>query len=143
MALDDDQRQLEIIKLCVDYLKHLTTLSGAATIVVLTLMERPGTNAQLLAGPAFFFGVATILCLVGIFYLISGFAFRFLSKRTAGVGFVGSVALTFTIALVSLLIEAFFPISEIVRWLILGVVMLGVPTVTYFLIKYMSDTPPD
>jgi hypothetical protein len=68
MALDDDQRQLETVKLCIDYLKHLTTLSGAGTIVVLTLMDRPGTNTGALLFPAFVFGLAIIICVVGMYF---------------------------------------------------------------------------
>ena len=107
MALDDDQRQLETVKLCIDYLKHLTTISGVAVVVVLTLLERPGADMSALAVPALLFGLAVILCLVGIVLLIFGFATERLGRLGLALPLVGSVGGMVALTLCYLLTGAF------------------------------------
>jgi len=136
MALDDDQRQLETVKLCIDYLKHLTTLCGAATIVVLTLMQLPDMKTGPLWFPAFLFGLATIICVLGMVYLISGFAWDILPKRAAGIAVVVTVAGMFTAALIALIIGAFIP-NDTVRLVVNGGLAIALLlALRYLLRKY-------
>jgi MFS family permease len=140
MALDD-QRLLETVKLCIDYLKHLTTLSSAGTVVVLTLIDRPGTNTTALVFPVLLFGLATIICVVGMYFLISDFAsWDIIDKRAAGVTMVGFVAWLFSTALLALILGAFVPDIN-VRLIILGgltLVLLPLAIAVYLFQKYKN-----
>ena len=40
MADDQEQRNLEVVKLRIAFLQHMTTLSGAATLIILALLQR-------------------------------------------------------------------------------------------------------
>jgi hypothetical protein len=65
VADDEQQRRLEAVKLRIDVLKHVTTLSGAATVVLLALADRvTGTQASRDLGyAAFYFGLSTLSAL--------------------------------------------------------------------------------
>jgi hypothetical protein len=72
MADDQEQRTFEVIKLRVAFLQHITTLSGAAILIVLALIERAETaeEAYLLATAAVsLFLVAAVISLYGVFSL--------------------------------------------------------------------------
>jgi hypothetical protein len=43
----DDKNHLEAVKLRLDLLRHITTLSGVAIVIVLTLMERTESDEML------------------------------------------------------------------------------------------------
>jgi hypothetical protein len=140
LALDEDDRQLEAVKLCIEYLKHLTTLSGAGTVVVLTLMERRGANLLHLAIPAFFFGVATVVCLLGMYYLIAGVAHNDLDRADTGVLFVAGVSGMFVVAIVSLMAGP-LNLPEWVRFAI-GVLIMAAGAAGLGYLRYRKrDTP--
>jgi hypothetical protein len=143
LAFDEDQRQLEIVKLCVDYLKHLTTLSGAATIVVLALLDRPDTNAEALLFPAFAFGLATIISVLGMYYLIAGFAWDLLDKRAAGVPFVAVVSGMFVYALVTLILGAFVPSDEVRLVINVLLALASLIAVANLILKRRKQNPPN
>lgn len=130
MALDDAQRRLETVNMCIDYLKHLTTISGVAVVVVLTLLERPGADTWALAIPALIFGLAVVLCLVGIVILIFGFATDRLGRLDLAVSLTGGVAVMVAVALCNLLIGAFIS-APLVRGLASGGLILSM-VVTFF-----------
>jgi hypothetical protein len=102
----DDQSQLEAIKLSFEYLKHLTTLSGAATLVVLALMDQASTPLELLAIPALLFGLGTIFCLWALSVIIRGLrggeieAVSLLGSRAASV-----IAAIFTAGIAALMLS--------------------------------------
>jgi hypothetical protein len=72
VADDEQQRRLEVVKLRIDVLKHITTLSGAATVILLALAERvKGIQANTnLWMAAFLFGSSTLVALVLITQLL-------------------------------------------------------------------------
>jgi hypothetical protein len=39
-AVDQDERTFEVVKLRIAFLQHITTLSGAATLIILAIMQR-------------------------------------------------------------------------------------------------------
>jgi hypothetical protein len=120
--------------LCVDYLKHLTTISGVAVVVVLALLERPGADTWALAVPAFFFGLAAILCLVGIVLLILGFATNHLGRLDLALALVGGVAGMVAVALCNLLIGAFIS-APLARTLVSGGLTIAMVASAYVVIK--------
>lgn len=133
MALDD-QRRLETVNLCIDYLKHLTTISGVAVVVVLTLLERPGADTWALAVPALMFGLAVVLCLVGIVILIFGFATDRLGRLDLAVSLTGGVAGMVAVALCNLLVGAFIS-ATLARTLVSGGLTIALVATAYVLIK--------
>jgi hypothetical protein len=71
VADDEQQQRLEVVKLRIDVLKHVTTLSGAATLILLTLAERAeGDNGRELGIAAIYFALSTMGALVGIMLLL-------------------------------------------------------------------------
>jgi hypothetical protein len=64
MTDDTKQRRLEALKMRLDFLKHLTTLSGAATVVVLTLL-------QLGPSPRIISGLAIVVLMFALVFLVS------------------------------------------------------------------------
>jgi hypothetical protein len=117
--LDGDQRQLETVNMCIDYLKHLTTISGLAIVVVLALLERPGTDVGALAVPALSFGLAVVLCLVGIVILIFGFATNRLRRLDLALALVSGVAGMVAVTLCYLLVGVFIS-APLARVLVIG-----------------------
>jgi hypothetical protein len=73
VADDQEQRNFELVKLRIAFLQHITTLSGAAILIMLALIERAETAeaAGLLATGAAFYGLAVLVSVVGIMYLIN------------------------------------------------------------------------
>jgi hypothetical protein len=135
VALDDDQRQLETVNMCVDYLKHLTTISGVAVVVVLALLERPGADIGALAVPALLFGLAVVLCLGGIWLLIIGFATKRLGRLGLAIPLAGGVAGMVMMALCYLLVGAF--ISEpLYRSLVTGGLVIALVASAYVVRKH-------
>jgi hypothetical protein len=76
VADDEQQRRLEVAKLRLDVLKHITTLSGAAALILLALAQRTeGIRASELWGPqaatpATSFGLAALLALFNMMRLL-------------------------------------------------------------------------
>lgn len=73
MSDGNDEGTLEVIKLRIDFLKHMTTLSGAATVIVLALIQRIQRleDAPLMAAPVVLFGLDAMLSLYGMVKLIN------------------------------------------------------------------------
>jgi hypothetical protein len=71
MADDQEQRTFEVIKLRVAFLQHITTLSGAAILIVLALIERAETaeEAYMLATAAVSLFLVAVISLYGVFSL--------------------------------------------------------------------------
>jgi xanthine/uracil permease len=67
------QENLEIVKLRIAYLQHLTTLGGAATLIVLAVMQRTETPFVdwELAVDLSFFGFATLVYVLSVARLIN------------------------------------------------------------------------
>jgi hypothetical protein len=72
VADDQEQRTLEVIKLRIAFLQHITTLSGAAILIVLALIQRAETAevAKGLATALPFFALAALFSLFGVWSLI-------------------------------------------------------------------------
>jgi hypothetical protein len=70
-AGDQEERTFEVIKLRIAFLQHITTLSGAAIVIILTLVERPETvgKALLLAVPVTMFLIAALISVIGVVFL--------------------------------------------------------------------------
>jgi hypothetical protein len=68
MADDREQRGFEVVKLRIAFLQHITTLSGAAILIILALVQRaptPGIALQL-AVTGSLFVYAALISVVGI-----------------------------------------------------------------------------
>jgi hypothetical protein len=71
-AVDQEDRTFEVVKLRIAFLQHITTLSGAAILIILALVERAETKrgALLLATTASFFLLAALSAVGGIVALL-------------------------------------------------------------------------
>jgi hypothetical protein len=71
-AVEKEDRTFEVVKLRIAFLQHITTLSGAAIVIVLALIERADTAGQayLLAISGGMFLAAAVISLYSIMSLI-------------------------------------------------------------------------
>jgi putative copper export protein len=110
MTSDRGQRLLETVKLGFEYLKHLTTLSGAATLIVLAFVDRAGAYTWGLGLAVFLFALATLSCLAAMTILIGRMRHDALE---AGARFsvmaVAAIAGVFTAGLATLMLFVFVP----------------------------------
>ena len=86
MADDQEQRTFEVIKLRIAFLQHITTLSGAAILIMLALIERAETAevAKEMAVVVPFFALAVLFSLVGALYLTYELELRPRVRASAG-----------------------------------------------------------
>jgi hypothetical protein len=134
MADDQEQRNLEVVKLRIAFLQHMTTLSGAATLIILAIMQRT-EDPQVVRALAFvlsIFGLAALVSLQGMMYLINapertdrrlrGSAGR-LSTWIAGSTFGAGVGTVMLISFRVPLVPALFVIWPVLVaiWLPLGI----------------------
>ena len=72
MAGDQEDRNFEIVKLRIAFFQHLTTLSGAAILIVLILIERADTarQAYLLAASGGMFLAGAVISIYSVVTLI-------------------------------------------------------------------------
>jgi hypothetical protein len=134
MSDDREQRNLEVIKLRITFLQHMTTLSGAATLIVLAIMQR-SDDAQVVSAFAltiFIFGVAAIVSVYGLTFLVNipGRHDRplqgsegFWTTLVAGTAFGSGVSTVMIIAFKVPLVPFFIVIVPliVVVWLPLGI----------------------
>ena len=71
-AAEQADRHFEVVKLRIAFLQHLTTLSGAAILIVLALAERAETTGQviLLLSTLTSFFVAALISITGVVFLL-------------------------------------------------------------------------
>jgi hypothetical protein len=71
-AVDQEERTFEVVKLRIAFLQHITTLSGAAILIVLALAERAETTRQalLLTSTVTFFLAAALIAVNGVVFLL-------------------------------------------------------------------------
>src|SRR5215208_1860440 len=104
VADDQEQRTFEVIKLRIAFLQHITTLSGAAILIILALVARAETVKQvkLLAGTVPLYVLAALISVGGIVLLIGPPKIMRLERATtggfttvlAGSAFAGAIFLT-------------------------------------------------
>jgi hypothetical protein len=70
---DQEQRKLEVVKLRMAFLQHMTTLSGAAALVILAILQGDAAYRveASLAVVLVWFGLATVVSVVGMVLLIN------------------------------------------------------------------------
>ena len=68
MADDQEQRNFEVLKLRISFLQHITTLSGAAILIVLALIQRSetATGVILLATAVPWFVLGVLISMTGV-----------------------------------------------------------------------------
>ena len=107
---DQEQRNFEIVKLRIAFLQQLTTLSGAATLIVLALMQRTESTLVVwrLSLDLALFGIATLGCVVGATRLINHTQMRGHDlERSAGRGTTNLAGAVFGGAVVALMFAGF------------------------------------
>jgi hypothetical protein len=110
VAEDRYQENLEIVKLRIAFMQHLTTLSGAATLIVLAILQRTEEDflAWELGVVLALFGVATLLCVSGAARLINQAQTRGRElENSAGQRMATLGAAVFAAAVVSLMVAGF------------------------------------
>lgn len=100
-----DQRELETVKLCFEFLKHLTTLSIALTVIVISLLERAKDTD--LAFSTVMFAMSSLTCLVGMWSLTYSYHHGRTDTAAKGVRLVGGVLTVFVAGLFGLMVEAY------------------------------------
>lgn len=85
-AVEKEDRTFEVVKLRIAFLQHITTLSGAAILIVLALNQRANTAgiAKELVTIVPFFVQATLVSLVGVMYLINYVKFEYPVQSSTG-----------------------------------------------------------
>jgi hypothetical protein len=64
--VSEEQHRLELLKLYVEFFKHMTTLSAAAAVVLLTVYREGVAQERLIAASLGMFAVAVITSLIGM-----------------------------------------------------------------------------
>ena len=137
-AVDQDERTFEVVKLRIAFLQHITTLSGAAILIIFALIERAETTSEawLLATTVFQFLLAALISVMGIVLLLfstervvgyrAAKAGRF-TTVSAGAAFAsGSVWVAFYAAGGAALLGTIisYPLAAFVLALVYGAVLL-------------------
>jgi hypothetical protein len=110
LADDQEQRNLEVVKLRIAFLQHITTLSGAAIVIILALIERPETTREMLlqqASTLAFFVLAALISVQGVMYLTTHAEPAFRLRGTTGRLTTALAGATFSAAIVSTAASAF------------------------------------
>jgi hypothetical protein len=142
VANDLDQKRLEIVKLRIDVLKQVTTLSGAATLIVLAISQQVQTlkNVVLLGIAGFYFGTATLVALFHMMWLL-----RMLDRTDSVRQFRGQLGMEVATGLLWAGVLAIMGVVFRVSMLTAGIVIAagGVILLLAWLVLYRYSRPTD
>jgi ABC-type sugar transport system permease subunit len=109
MADDHEERSFEVVKLRIAFLQHITTLSGAAILIVLALIQRAETpkGAYELAIAVPWFVVSTLISMAVILMLIPDTEFVHHLRASTGSNSTDLAGAAFTTGVAAVAAHAF------------------------------------
>jgi hypothetical protein len=140
---DQAQRNLEVVKLRITFLQHMTTLSGAATLIILAIMQRardPFVVSNLATVTVHSYAFTAFFSVVAMVLLINALERTDLPLRRDTGRFTTQVAsASFGVGMVFVVIIS--TRVYVVSFIITAVVMAAILVALFFLIGERSDKP--